>query len=107
MIYEVISRDYGAEASSRSYYYSQGGFPFCSTSIYSVYATPEKVVDSNDTFTGGLPGASEHFVYGINTEEDVICYNITIFGFRGEYQSPARTATHIHEAGEGLNGPPR
>ncbi len=28
-------------------------------------------------------------------------------GFRGEYVSPAKTATHVHQAEKGKNGPPR
>ena len=38
---------------------------------------------------------------------DLICYRIVLTGFRGEYQSPAKTATHLHEAAVGTSGPPR
>jgi len=33
--------------------------------------------------------------------------NITLFGVTGNFQSPAVTATHIHEAAVGASGPPR
>lgn len=33
--------------------------------------------------------------------------NITLKGVTGDYQSPARTATHIHQAAKGASGPPR
>lgn len=81
--------------------------PFYFTSTYAVRATPGQVVDSENKPTGGLKGASGLFLYGINVYENVICYNITIDGFRGTFQSPAKTATHIHEANRGQAGPPR
>jgi hypothetical protein len=77
------------------------------TSTYSVLATPDQVVDSNNEKTGGLKGAKGLYKFGINSEEDVICYKITLFGFQGDYQSPANTATHIHESAKGQSGPPR
>ncbi|GJC90772.1 hypothetical protein ColLi_13610 [Colletotrichum liriopes] len=81
--------------------------PFSFTSTYDVIATPDQVVDSNNTFTGGLAGAIGYYSYGINSKDNVICYNITLVNFRGEYQSPALTATHIHQAQKGRAGPPR
>jgi len=72
-----------------------------------VIAVPEQVVDANNTFTGGLKGARGVYRFGINSKENVICYNITITGFQGEYQSPAISATHVHEAVRGKAGPPR
>jgi hypothetical protein len=77
------------------------------TSTYSVVATPDQVVDSMNKKTGGLKGAKGIYKFGINSKEDVICYKITLFGFKGEYQSPAKTATHIHESDKGKSGPPR
>ena len=83
------------------------GVPFTFTSTFNVKATPDQVVDSENKYTGGLAGASGIFKFGLNSHEDIICYNITLFGFRGDYQSPAKTATHIHEAEKGKSGPPR
>lgn len=79
-------------------------FQFSSTQI--VKATPDQVVNGT-TPTGGLPGASGTYNFGINSQTDTICYNITLYGFHGEYQSPAATATHLHEAARGASGPPR
>lgn len=84
---------------------SGGLFHF--TSTYSVKVGPRAVVDADNNPTGGLAGASGLFQYGINSYENIICYNLTLNGFRGEYQSPALTATHIHEAPVGKAGPPR
>ncbi|KAH7271950.1 hypothetical protein FSOLCH5_006858 [Fusarium solani] len=81
--------------------------PFTFTSTWEVKATPGEVVDSENKFTGGLANSWGLFKFGINSQEDIICYNITLYGFRGEYQSPANTATHIHEAARGKSGPPR
>merc|ERR1712048_173903 len=81
--------------------------PFEFTSTYSVVATPDQVVDSNNNPTGGLAGAKGLYEYGINSKEDYICWNIVLENFRGDYQSPADTATHIHEAPKGKSGPPR
>lgn len=77
------------------------------TSTYEIVATPDQVVDGNNTFTGGLAGARGLYKISINSKENFICYDITLTGFRGEYTSPASTATHIHEAGPGKAGPPR
>ncbi|KAL8773218.1 MAG: hypothetical protein Q9209_001894 [Squamulea sp. 1 TL-2023] len=79
------------------------------TSTYHILATPDQVVNgtTNPVFTGGLPGAQATYDFGINVDFDLICYNITLLGFRGEYQSMARTATHVHEGARGRNGPPR
>lgn len=79
------------------------------TSTFHVLATPDQVVNgtTNPVFTGGLPGAQATYDFGINADLDLICYNIRLTGFRGEYQSPAKTATHVHEGAKGKNGPPR
>merc|ERR1712080_346479 len=81
--------------------------PFKFTSTYEVKATPDQVVDATNAYTGGLAGASGLYKFGLNSDENVICYNITLYNFRGDYQSPASTATHIHEAAKGKSGPPR
>ncbi|KAG5930346.1 hypothetical protein E4U42_001861 [Claviceps africana] len=81
--------------------------PFTFTSTFSVLVEPKAVVDNNNKPTGGLEGASGVFNFGINSLENVICYNLTLNGFRGTFQSPARTATHIHQAAVNKSGPPR
>jgi len=82
-------------------------FPLAFTSTYYVVATPDQVVNASDIKTGGLKGAKGYYSYGINSKLDLICYYIELEGFRGEYQSPAKTATHIHQADVHKNGPPR
>ncbi|KAM0714790.1 hypothetical protein Q7P37_009254 [Cladosporium fusiforme] len=81
--------------------------PFEFTSTYELKAVPEEVVDADNKFTGGLKGASGLYKFGINSDSNTICYNITLYNFRGDYQSPAISATHIHEAAKGKAGPPR
>lgn len=80
--------------------------PFNFTSTFNIVATPDQVVNGT-TPTGGLPGTLGFFNFGINSDMDLICWSIKLVGFRGEYQSPARTATHVHEAARGRSGPPR
>lgn len=107
----IISVVYAHPSRGKAYKDYSSGYPFDDTfkftSTYKVWATPDQVVNTNNTFTGGLPGAKGLYKYGINSDENVICFNITLKGFRGEYQSPAVTATHIHEAPQGKSGPPR
>lgn len=86
---------------------SYPGQPSEFTSTYEIVATPEQVVDANNTFTGGLAGAKGVYKFSLNSKLNIICYDITLTGFRGNYQSPASTATHIHEAVAGKSGPPR
>ncbi|KAK3047638.1 hypothetical protein LTR09_010896 [Extremus antarcticus] len=82
------------------------GKPIQFSSTYSVTATPDQVVNGTE-LTGGLPGAIGYYDFGINRRLNTICYDIKIYGFRGQYESPADTATHIHEAAKGASGPPR
>lgn len=83
--------------------------PFTFTSTFHIEATPDQVVNgtTDPKPTGGLPGTFATYDFGINSDIDLICYNIKLVGFRGEYQSMARTSTHVHEAAKGKNGPPR
>jgi hypothetical protein len=76
------------------------------SSTHFVNAVPEEVVNGTEP-TGGLAGASGTFNFGINSASNMICYNITLHNFQGEFDSPATTATHIHEAARGASGPPR
>lgn len=76
------------------------------TSTHFIHAVPELVVNGT-TPTGGLAGASGLFNFGINSHANMICYNITLHNFQGEFSSPASSATHIHEAAVGASGPPR
>lgn len=93
-------------------FYPDTGCPnpvFKFTSTYHIKAVPGEVVNgtTNPVFTGGLEGAEGFYDFGINADLDLICYSIKLTGFRGEYQSLAKTATHVHQAAKGKNGPPR
>lgn len=77
------------------------------TSHFVVHATPGEVVSSDGEPGAGEPGASGTFAFAINSDDEVICYDIELSGVTPPYQSAARTATHIHEAAAGENGPPR
>lgn len=81
--------------------------PFKFTSTFEVYSVPEEVVNADGELTGGLENSYGWWKFGINSDENVICYNITLQNFRGDYESPAKTATHIHEGVKGKSGPPR
>lgn len=99
--------------------------PIPYTSTYSVVARPKQVVNGTEP-TGGLPGAIGYYDFGLNVDYNLICYHIRLNGFRGEYESPAATASklcppglwimtslltlriaHLHEAARGQSGPPR
>ncbi|WP_235997762.1 CHRD domain-containing protein [Nocardiopsis coralli] len=77
------------------------------TSMYTVEADPDMVVDDEDQPVPGEEGAWGTFDFRINSDEEVICYDIEFEGVTPPYESPARTATHIHEASADAFGPPR
>lgn len=77
------------------------------TSAFTVMATPDQVINTDGVATPGQPGAAGTFTYRINSDLEIICYDIRLTGVSGEYQSPAKTATHLHEAVVGKSGPPR
>ncbi|WP_423922773.1 CHRD domain-containing protein [Frigoribacterium sp. 2-23] len=81
--------------------------PASFTSAFTVMATPDQVVNTSGAVTPGEPGATGRFDFRVNSDLDIICYDITLNGVTGDYQSPAKTATHIHEAAAGAAGPPR
>ncbi len=77
------------------------------TSAFTVMATPDQVINNDGVATPGQSGATGTFTFRINSELEIICYDIRLQGVSGDYQSPAKTATHIHEAAVGKPGPPR
>ncbi|KAH8588595.1 hypothetical protein B0O99DRAFT_524698, partial [Bisporella sp. PMI_857] len=77
------------------------------TSIFNITATPDQVINAQQQPAPGQPGAKGQFNFAINSKTETICYDITLWGVTGDYQSPARTATHIHESPKGRLGPPR
>ncbi|KAK8849373.1 hypothetical protein IAR55_004705 [Kwoniella newhampshirensis] len=81
-------------------------FPFVFTSTIVAYASPDTIVNNSQVAVPGLADGWGQFAFGLNSEENVICYNISVW-LRGNYSSPAVTATHIHQAVAGRAGPPR
>jgi hypothetical protein len=81
--------------------------PATFTSAFTAMATPGEVVNPEGVATPGTAGASGTFTYRINSDLEIICYDITLTGVTPPYQSPAKTATHIHQAAAGRPGPPR
>ena len=81
--------------------------PSSFTSAFTVMATPDQVLNADGVATPGPAGASGTFDFRVNSDLDIICYDITVTGLSGDYKSPAKTATHIHEAAAGKAGPPR
>ncbi|MFN3948976.1 CHRD domain-containing protein [Microbacterium sp.] len=77
------------------------------TSAFTVMATPDQVINNDGVAAPGESGATGTFTFRINSEQEIICYDIRLEGVTGDYQSPAKTATHIHEAAVGQPGPPR
>ena len=77
------------------------------TSAFVVNATPGEVIGTNGAPAPGETGAAGVFEFRINSDLEIICYDITLTGVTGGYQSMAKTATHIHEAASGASGPPR
>jgi len=76
------------------------------TSIAKIEATPDTIINNNQTAVAGQEGASLTFTLGMNSAEDYICYKI-VGMLTGNYSSPAVTATHMHAAAAGRAGPPR
>lgn len=81
--------------------------PSSFTSGFTVNATPDQVIDNDGNSAPGEEGATGTYTYMINSDEEIICYDITLRGVTPPYESPAKTATHIHEAAKGEAGPPR
>ncbi|WWD19993.1 hypothetical protein CI109_104466 [Kwoniella shandongensis] len=81
-------------------------FPFHFTSTIVGYASPDTIVNNSQVAVPGLEDGWGKFAFGLNSEENVICYNISVW-LKGNYSSPAVTATHIHQAVAGRAGPPR
>ena len=81
--------------------------PSTFTSAFTVMATPDQVINNDGAVIPGQEGATGSFTFRINSDLEIICYDITLEGVSGDYMSPAKTATHIHEAAVGKPGPPR
>lgn len=76
------------------------------TSAFTAMATPDEVVQNDEDAPAGEEGVSGTADFRINSDEDIICFDITLEG-QETFSSPANTATHIHEAARSEAGPPR
>ena len=77
------------------------------TSAYTVMATPDTIINTDGEAVPGLEGATGSFSFMINSDEEIVCYDIKLTGVDDTYSSPAKTATHVHAAPAGMGGPPR
>jgi hypothetical protein len=75
--------------------------PSSFTSTLSVLATPQQVPDG-----GGEPGAIGTFNLRFDATTETICHSIILRGVTPPFESPAPTATHIHQGPQGTAGPP-
>lgn len=77
------------------------------TSTLVANASPDQVVDDAGAPAPGQPGATGLFVLRVNSQLDIVCYDITLLGVTPPYESSARTATHLQEGFPGESGNPR
>ncbi|MEJ5914420.1 CHRD domain-containing protein [Pseudokineococcus sp. 1T1Z-3] len=77
------------------------------TSAFTADLSPDMVVNADGEPAPGPEGSSGTMELRINSDEEVVCYDITTRGVEPPYESPAKTATHVHEAPSGQPGPPR
>ncbi len=70
-------------------------------------ATADQVVNAESVATPGEAGATGIFNYRVNSDLEIICYDVTLRGVTPPYMSMARTATHLHDNVVGRSGPPR
>ena len=77
------------------------------TSAFRVDLTPAAVVDMKGVSKPGEAGAAATYDLRVNSDQDVVCYDIRLSGATEPFKSPARTATHLHEAAPGAAGPAR
>jgi hypothetical protein len=77
------------------------------TSAFHTRAVNTTIITNAGEPVAGQVGAYGQFSFKVNSDKNIICWDITTVGVTGEYQSPAVTATHIHQARAGAAGPPR
>ncbi|GAA2076592.1 hypothetical protein GCM10009821_14880 [Aeromicrobium halocynthiae] len=81
--------------------------PSSFTGAYIVNATPDTIINNDGDSVPGKEGAEGTFLFFTSSTENIICWDISVTGLEDIYESPAKTATHIHEADAGEPGPPR
>lgn len=81
--------------------------PSSFTSMFTSTTSPGMVVNAEGMPAPGPDGATGTWNYRLNSGMEIICYGITVSGISVNYQSPARTATHIRTAAGGVPEPRR
>lgn len=81
--------------------------PATFTSTLTAMATPETVVDDGGKPSPGQPGAKGTFTLKLNSQMNIVCYEIMVMGVTPPFASPARTATHLQEGQPNQSGNPR
>lgn len=76
------------------------------TSAYTVSATPDAVYDADGQPVPGEPGASGTATLRVNSELDVICWDVTVRGVEGPLEGDL-SGMRIREAPAGFDGPSR
>jgi hypothetical protein len=74
------------------------------TSTFSVRADADQVPEGDDGMRGE-PGATGTFNLRVDSSTDTICHDIVLRGVTPPFESPAPTATHIHDGPSGEAGP--
>lgn len=74
------------------------------TSNFSVAADASQVPEQDDG-SRGEPRATGTSTLRLNSDDDIICHDITLRGVTPPFESPAPTATHIHDGPAGMAGP--
>lgn len=77
--------------------------PSSFTSAFSVTASPDQVPPEDGE--RGNPDASGTYDLELNSDEEIICFDITVTGANAPFESPAATANHIHRGFAGIGGP--
>ena len=70
---------------------------------FSVSATPGAVPQEDGE--RGNESASATYDLDLYVDAEVVCYDISVSGVSGDWESPAPTANHIHAGNVGLVGP--
>lgn len=73
------------------------------TSSFRVRADADQVPETDGR--RGEPGATGTFDLQLDSTSEVICFDIALDGVTPPFQSPAPTATHVHDGAVGVAGP--
>lgn len=77
------------------------------TSAFTVTATPDNVLDSSGLPVEGESGASGSATLRVNSDLDIICWDVTVRGVSGTVAGAGLSGMAIREAPAGYTGPAR